>query len=133
MMPVTGAYTPSMNRRRRDGSRRSRLEIDMESSKLLHLLGTLAIAPVFAISYALHVHADPPGVPVGRVTHGTTMPAISMAKQVGPVARQSRDTPQLRVDDGGYVFTMAGVQTSQSSRTYGNGKKWTGRSGRMNQ
>jgi hypothetical protein len=95
----------------------------MESSKLLHLLGTLAIAPVFAISYALHVHADPPGIPVGRVTHRTTMPVIGIAKQVSPVARQSRDILQLRVDDRVHLFGLAGVQTAQSSRTYGNGQK----------
>jgi hypothetical protein len=99
------------------------LEIDMGASKLLHLLGALAIAPVFAISYALHVHADPPGIPVGRVTHRTTISAIGMAKQVSPVARQSRDILQLQVDDRVHVFGIAGVHTAQSGRTYGNEQK----------
>lgn len=90
----------------------------MKFPKLVQLLGTLAIAPVFAISYALHAHADPPGSHAGRVSHQTAASSIAAARRSGPTRHQTPDFLYPGARGGGRMASIARTPTLHAGRGY---------------
>ena len=94
----------------------------MKLPTLLQLLGTLAMAPVFAISYALHAHADPPGSHAGRVSHQTATSSIAAQRRSSPVQQRTVRDPHPGVWVNRRTASIARAPSLHGSRAYDTGQ-----------